>query len=67
MDWTAVFKTTQPYQAEMVKDILEDNGIEAVILNQKDSSYNLFGEINVMVHTKNSEKAEEIIKTIDCE
>lgn len=49
--------------AEMVQGVLADNDIEAVILNQQDSSY-LIGEIEVFVHKDNQEKAVSIIKTI---
>lgn len=47
-DWKAVFKTQQEYQAEIVKDILEDNGLNPVVVNKKDSSYHFgFFEVNV--------------------
>lgn len=65
-DWIAVFETSQLYQAEMVKDILADNGVEAVVLNQQDSSYK-FGDIHVMVREEVKEQAVEIIKSIRCE
>ena len=65
-DWIAVFETSQLYQAEMVKDILADNGVEAVVLNQQDSSYK-FGGIRVMVREEVKEQAVEIIKSIRCE
>lgn len=66
-NWTAIYETTQPYQAEMIKDILHDNGVEAVVLNQKDSSYTTFGTVRVMVPPDLRKQAEEIIKTIECE
>lgn len=65
-DWIAVFETSQLYQAEMVKDILADNGVETVVLNQQDSSYK-FGDIRVMVREEVKEQAVEIIKSIRCE
>ena len=64
MDWIAIYTTTQSYQAEIVKAVLEDNGVEAVILNQKDSSYTTFGEISVMVNEECREQAEQIIKSL---
>jgi len=66
-NWTSVFETDQLYKAELVKDILCNNDIDAVILNQKDSSYNTFGEIYVMVSEEEKGKAEEILKTVRCE
>lgn len=66
-DWIAIFETDQLYQAEMIKGMLSDGGIEAVILNQKDSSYHMFGTIKVMVPEELQEKAREIIKSASCE
>lgn len=66
-DWITAFTTIQLYEAEMIADILKDNGINSVVLNQKDSSYNSFGEIRVMVRQEDSEKAEEIIKQLNGE
>lgn len=65
-DWTAIFTTDQLYQAEMIKSILEDNCIEAVILNQKDSSFKV-GTINVMVKEEDKEQAEKLINSVGCE
>lgn len=66
-DWITIFETDQLYQAEMIKGMLSDNSIEAVILNQKDSSYQIFGTIKVMVPEELQEKAREIIKSASCE
>lgn len=65
-DWITAFTTIQLYEADMIVDILNDNGITAVILNQKDSSYH-FGELKVMIHQEDLEKAEEIIKNLNSE
>jgi len=37
--WIKVFSTSLPWQAEMAKQVLEENGIEAVVINQQDSSF----------------------------
>ena len=66
-NWISIFETDQLYKAELVKSVLYDNGVEAVILNQKDSSYNTFGTIQVMVSRDHKDQAEEIIKSIHCE
>ncbi len=47
-NWTVAYSTSKPWQAEIAKQILEDNGIAAVIINKQDSSY-LFGEAEVYV------------------
>lgn len=51
-DWEIVYSTPQLYEAEMVRTNLETAGIESVILEQKDSSFPLggeLGEIKVLV------------------
>ncbi len=64
-DFELVFSTGQEYQAEIAREILEDNEILAVVLNQKDSMYQLnHGNIEVYVHKDNLEKAEEILKKL---
>lgn len=65
-DWTSVYETDQMYRAEFVKDLLNNEDVDAVIFNQKDSSY-LFGSIRVMVKPADREKAAEIVKSINCE
>lgn len=65
-EWIAIFETDQSYRAEIVKDLLSQNGIEAVILNQKDSSFKI-GSIEVMVKEEDQQKATELLKSIACE
>lgn len=63
-DWKQVFLSGHMYQAEIARDILENNGINAVILNQKDSAYRAFGDIEVYVNEKNVDKANELLKEL---
>lgn len=65
-EWTAIFVTEQLYRAEFIKNLLLGKGIEAVILNQQDSSFQL-GSIEVRVREEDQEKATEIIKSVNCE
>ena len=60
-NWVSVFTTTEELEAGIVKDLLDEAGIPAVILNQKDSSYKTFGDINVMVNKENQEEAKKAI------
>ncbi|MDI3520991.1 MAG: hypothetical protein PWR03_1179 [Tenuifilum sp.] len=62
-NWKEVFSTAQSWQAEMAKQVLEENGIAAVVINRKDSSY-LFGEVSVYVEKSNEEKASELLKEL---
>ena len=61
-NWVSVFSTTEEFVAERIKDVLTDSGIPSVVLNQRDSSYKTFGDINVMVNKEDREKAEQVIK-----
>ena len=63
-DWVVIFETGQLYRAELVKSLLNDNNVEAVILNQKDSSFKI-GAIEVKKEDKG--KAAAIIKSVNCE
>ena len=58
-NWVSVFETTETFVAE---EVLIEAGIPAVVLNQLDSSYKVFGEINVMVNKEDLQKAETVIK-----
>lgn len=66
-NWVEVFSTPQLYEAEMVKTNLETVGIESVILEQKDTSFPLggeLGEIKVLVPEYREEEARMIINKI---
>ena len=65
-DWVVIFETGQLYRAELVKSLLNDNNVEAVILNQKDSSFKI-GAIEDMVKKEDKGKAAAIIKSVNCE
>lgn len=57
-----VFNTTMQHEAQIVKDRLEGEGISALILNQQDSMYKVFGTIEVYVQTEDEEKAKAIVE-----
>ena len=66
-NWTSVYNTETLYQAELIQAVLEENGINAVILNQRDSSYTTFGEIHVMVNQGDLSAAQEIVNSVEIE
>lgn len=47
--WEVIYRSTLLYRVEMLKDLLENEEIPAVIINKKDSSYLAFGEIELHV------------------
>lgn len=61
-DWKLVFETASLQKAELIKAILEENGIRAVSINKKDSSY-AFGEIEVYVQSADFLKANHLVKS----
>jgi hypothetical protein len=63
-NWQSVFKTSIAHQAEIVKAVLNESEIEAIILNQKDSSYH-FGSIEVKVENDNAMQALKIIGDLE--
>jgi len=59
---TKVYTTTVEHSAILMRDKLEAEGISALILNQKDSTYGTFGTIEVYVLDEDEEKAKKIIE-----
>jgi hypothetical protein len=64
-DWTLVFTTSTPFQAEIVKQMLDSNGIEAVVLNKQDSSYPTIGEAEVYVMAGKEVVARKLIGELE--
>ena len=46
--WMKVYKTENPIQAEIIKDLLEEKGLSPVIINKKESATQI-GYCEVMV------------------
>ena len=63
-DWVCVFRTEQNFQAEIAKEILENQEIECVVFNEGDSSFPSLGEVEVWVHQDFESKASEILKEL---
>jgi hypothetical protein len=60
-DWVIVFTTPQIWEAELIKGVLQQNNIECISLNKRDSSY-LIGEVEIYVSTADSFAAKQIIQ-----
>lgn len=63
--WTLIRKVSQPFQADLLKATLEGQGIPALILNKRDSSYGMFGEVEVHVGQSDAERAAEVLAALD--
>jgi len=63
--WKKVFTTQKPIEAEIVAGNLESEGIKVVTFNKRDSSYTVFGYIELMVPEDEYERAKELIEGIN--
>jgi hypothetical protein len=59
-NWNIIYTTSQLYDAELVREIMAENGIECVIMNKKDSVYG-FGEVEVLVPIPDTFRAKQLI------
>lgn len=55
--WAVVDAVSQPFQAELLKASLEQQGFQVLILNKRDSSYGAFGLVEVYVPTGEAARA----------
>ncbi len=60
-NWQKVYFNTLEYRAEIVRAVLEDHGLQPVLVNKKDSTYHL-GQFEVHVAPENVIKSLIIIK-----
>ena len=61
-NWTKIFSSTNPIEVEILKQMLEENGVISIDINQQDSSYNMFGNINLYVQEEYLENATKLIE-----
>jgi hypothetical protein len=62
-----VLSTDNPNKAAIVKQMLEENNIKVVLLNKQDSSYLMFGLVDLYVQEDQVEKTENLLKEINNE
>ena len=60
-DWVRVYKDTDFYKSEIVRQVLIDHGIEAVLIDKRGFPYLIIGEVEVYINQDNFQKAIEII------
>ena len=65
-DWITVFTTGTDYEADLVRDRLDDSGIPAVVLTQRDHAFNLnvgdLSAVRVMVPPDYADDAVDLIQ-----
>ncbi|MGV8091439.1 MAG: DUF2007 domain-containing protein [Mangrovibacterium sp.] len=63
-DFIKVFTSTDPYEADIAHDILDENNIRCVVLNQHDSMFPSIGEVEIYVHENDEAAALELLKNL---
>lgn len=65
-DWVSVFRTSTDYEADLVRDRLDDSGIPAVVLTQRDHAFNLtvgdLASVHVMVPPGKADEAVSLLE-----
>lgn len=63
-DWVKVYASTDAMKTELVKQVLIENNIEAVILDKQGHPYPI-GEVEVYVQPEHASQANEIVGQSD--
>ena len=61
-DWINIYSSTDLIKVKILNHLLSEKNIKSVIINNQDSSYLMFGRINLYVNKNNLEIAKEILK-----
>ena len=59
-DWVKIYTSNDFFKSELVRQVLVDHEIEAILLNKQGYPYNI-GEVEVHIHQSEFQKALEII------
>lgn len=60
-NWVKIFTSFNFYQSEIIKQVLNEHHIDAVLLNRQDSAHRAFGNVEVYVHQEDFSNAIEIM------
>ena len=61
-NWIKVFEDSMQIRAEIVKGVLVENEIQAVVLNKKDTAYQMFGNYQFLVKRDDAIQATKLIQ-----
>ena len=56
-----ILSTNNLNKAEIIKQMLEENNIDVVILNKQDSSYLMFGDIEIYIKQEQEQQAKNLL------
>ena len=62
-DWKKILVSPDSIRVEILKQMLEENGIKSVVINKQDSSYR-FGNIELYVHQDQEQLAAQLINDV---
>ncbi len=60
-NWLKIFTSTNYIQSEIIKQVLNEHQIDAVVLNKRDSSHGTFGHVEVYIHREDFGDAIELL------
>ncbi len=63
--WKILKTSNKVFELEMMKGFLFENGINAIVMNKQDSSYQVFGEGELLVKEGDVERAKELLNQIN--
>jgi len=61
-NWNNIYSSTNLVEAEILKHVLLENNIDVVDINRQDSSYLMFGTIDLYIKNNNQKKALQLIE-----
>jgi hypothetical protein len=66
--WIAIFSTSTDFEADLVRDRLDAEGVDAVVLTQRDHTFNLnvgdMAPVHVMVQPADVGRARAVIESV---
>ena len=60
-NWKKIYFSGDEFKVLIARDLLAENGINAVVMNQKDSSYTTFGDVELYIEEQDEKEAIQII------
>jgi len=61
-NWIKIFSSNNHIEITIISQMLVENNFFPVILNRQDSSYKMFGAIDLYITEEDQEKAIELLK-----
>lgn len=63
--WQCIYFSNQLHKIEIVRSVLNDHEIKSVVVDKRDSSYIMVGDVEVYVHNEDAILAKIIIDQND--